>query len=172
MTWERTLKDPSNLPPAMTAEERVGGRTLALCVASGLRDSPDAQCGSAGSERSRSSGRILRVEPYILSGQITAPHRGLAIAYAQINANANISTLQIIGQTLQIGVLWLPVGEHAQVPKRHAHPFRLDVCFLMAFANRHSQAAPIGVGAVDCGFDQGRIHNSFGNALGLLGIAP
>src|SRR5215510_5598273 len=110
------------------------------------------------SERGTSS-RILRVESDILCGQITAPHCGLTVAYAQVNANANISALQIVSQTLEISVLWLPLGEHAQVPKRHTHPFRPDVRFLMAFANRHSQAAPIGVSAVDCGLDQGRIHN-------------
>ena len=101
------------------------------------------------------SGRILRVEPYVLSSEITAPHRRLAIAYAQVNANANISALQIVSQTLEISVLRLSIGEYAQVPKRHTHPFRPDVRFLMTFANRHSQAAPIGVGAVDCGLDQG-----------------
>src|SRR2546427_7346617 len=117
------------------------------------------------------SGRMLRVEPDILSGKITAPHRGLAITYTQVNGNANIPALQIVSETLEIGVLWLSMGEHAQVPKRHPHPFRPDVRFLMAFANRHSQAPPIGVRTVDCSLDQGRIHNSFGNTLGLLGIA-
>src|SRR4029453_6043617 len=122
------------------------------------------------SER-RMSGRILRVESDILCGQITAPHRGLTVGYAQVNANANISALQIVSQTLEISVLRLSTGEYTQVPKRHTHMVRTDVRFLMTFANRHSQAAPIGVCTVDCGLDQGRIHNSFGNALGLLGIA-
>jgi|SwirhisoilCB1_FD_contig_31_8393607_length_381_multi_1_in_0_out_0_1 hypothetical protein len=43
MTWEKTLKDPSNLLPSVTAEEIDRGQTSAFCVASGLRDSPDAQ---------------------------------------------------------------------------------------------------------------------------------
>ena len=55
-----------------------------------------------------------------------------------------ISALQIVSQTLEISVLRLSIGEYAQVPKRHTHPFRPDVRFLMTFANRHSQAAPIG----------------------------
>src|SRR5712691_5516852 len=170
MTWERTLKDPSDRLPSMTAEELYRGANVSpLC---GIRTAvqPGRTVRIACSEPSM-SGRILRVEPYILRGKITAPHRRLAITYAQVNANANIPALQIVGETLEIGVLRLSMGEHAQVPKRHTHPLRPDVRFLMAFANRHSQAAPIGVCTVDCSLDQGRIHNSFGNALGLLGIA-
>ncbi len=42
MPWERTLKAPSDLRRSMTAEESyTGGRMLALCMASGLRYSPD-----------------------------------------------------------------------------------------------------------------------------------
>ena len=117
------------------------------------------------------SGRILRVEPYILSGKITAPHRRLAITYAQVNANANIPVLQIVGETLEIGVLRL------SMENTHRSPNAIRTrSGWMSVSSWHLPIAiarrpPIGVCAVDCDLDQGRIHNSFGNALGLLGIA-
>jgi hypothetical protein len=94
MICESSLKDPVTCcpNPQWRLKSYTEGRTSALCVVSGLRRSPDMQRSVAGGER-RVSGRILRIEPDILRGEITAPHRGLAIVYAQVNGNANIPTL-------------------------------------------------------------------------------
>jgi hypothetical protein len=53
-------------------------------------------------------------------GAITAPHRGLAVADAQVNGHANISALQIVGQTLEGGApLSLPRCAAAKIVQAH-----------------------------------------------------
>src|SRR5712691_8296731 len=98
---------------------------------SGLPRNPDAMTATAAVEV---SGGIQGIEAHVLFSKITAPDSGLASVESQVNRNANGLPLQIVGQPPEIGILWFPLGEHTDISKRHAHPFRPDIRLFMALA--------------------------------------